>query len=151
MLILTNNMEFVNFDLYLLYNLDIEPQDVGSIKIKNSINLSEIIKKYEVIINDKENIYLRDMIIEDELIDSYYVEYYENNYFIRIQFYKINNSELLTSNFIKDPKYISLKTAIKRHIELENNILLKYNKYYDFEIENIMNEVSKKRFYKFKH
>lgn len=147
MLILTNNMEFVNFDLYLLYNLDIEPQDVGSIKIKNSINLSEIIKKYEVIINDKENIYLRDMIIEDELIDSYYVEYYENNYFIRIQFYKINNSELLTSNFIKDPKYISLKTAIKRHIELENNILLKYNKYYDFEIENIMNEVSKKRFY----
>ena len=140
-------MEFVNFDLYLFYNLDIEPQDISSTKIKNNINLTEIIKKQEVIINDKENLYLRDMIIEDELIDSCYIEYYEDNYFIRIQFYKINNSELLTPNFIKDPKYISLKTAIKRHIELENNILLKYDNYFNLEIENIINEVSKKKFY----
>ena len=146
-MILTNNMEFVNFDLYLFYNLDIEPQDIGSTKIKNNINLSEIIEKYEIVINDEKNIYLKNMIIEDELIDSCYVEYYKDNYFIKIQFYKINNSELLTPNFIKDPKYISLKTAIKRHIELENNILLKYDKYYDFEIQNIINEVSKKRFY----
>ena len=147
MLILTNNMEFVNFDLYLFYNLDIEPQDIGSTKIKNNINLTEIIKKQEVIINNKKNLYLRDMIIEDELIDSCYIEYFEDNYFIRIQFYKINNSELLTPNFIKDPKYISLKTAIKRHIELENNILLKYDNYFNLEIENIINEVSKKKFY----
>ena len=114
-------MEFVNFDLYLFYNLEIEPQDIGSTKIKNNINFKKIIEKYDVIVNDKENLYLSNMIIDDELIDSCYIEYFEDNYFIRIQFYKINNSELLTPNFIKDSKYILLKTAIKRHIELVNN------------------------------
>lgn len=147
LLIQTTIMNFGNFDLCLFYNLDIEPQDINSTKIKNSINLLEIFKNHDVIINDKENIHLRNMIIDDEFIDSCYVEYYENDYFIRIQFYRINNTELLTSNFITDPKYISLKTAIKRHIELENNILEKYNKYYDLEIENILNVVSEKKFY----
>jgi SNF2 family DNA or RNA helicase len=138
--------------LYLYYSLSIEPFDLNANKLKKTINLSEICKNYNILKNQEVKKYFQQIglfcsILNNKFINTCYVEYEEYNYKIKILFYEILNCELLTPNYINNSQFKNILTCIHRTINLQNNLLQDYDKYFNAEIDNIIKVISKQRFY----
>jgi SNF2 family DNA or RNA helicase len=141
-------------ELYLYYSLKIEPFDFGAIELKKKIenNLSIILNKPNVLKNDKVREHFNLIgefcpISKESFIDTYYAEYEENDHKIKILFYKVNNSELLTPSVIFGSSTKNVLSAIHRTINLQNNLLQDYNKYFYSELDNIIRVLSLPRYY----
>lgn len=139
-----------SLELYLFYRLEIEPFDLKAAEIKKNIDLSKLAKHPNTLKNedakekDPNNIQLPDY---RNFMDIYLSEYQEEGHNIKVVYYKITNSELITAtSLMEEPRKI-ISTAIHRHINLVNNLLNGYDKYFDFELENIIKEMSKPRYY----
>ena len=139
-------------ELYLYYSLKIEPFDNESIDIKKKLNLSEVIKNQKVIKNKEvKDFYAKKgdfcPLSQDSFIDTYYAEYSENNHTIKILFYKVNNCELLTPSVIYGSETKNVLTSIHRTINLQNNLLGEFDKYFNSELDNIIRVMSLPRYY----
>jgi SNF2 family DNA or RNA helicase len=139
-------------ELYLYYSLKIEPFDNDAIRIKKNINLSDIIKKQKVLINNEvKDFYAKKgdfcPLSSDSFIDTCYTEYTDNNHVVKILFYKVNNCELLTPNAIFGSETKNVLTSIHRTINLQNNLLGEFDKYFNSELDNIIRVMSLPRYY----
>lgn len=139
-------------ELYLFYSLKIEPFDNDAIHIKKNIDLSKVIKKYPVLKNDQvKELYKKTgdfcPLSQDSFIDTYYAEYIEQDHTIKILFYKVNNCELLTTSVIFKSDTKNVLTSIHRTINLQNNLLGEFDKYFNSELDNIIRVMSLPRYY----
>lgn len=137
-------------ELYLYYSLSIEPFDDWTIEYKKHIDLAKIYKYYPIIKNDeiiehfkKINMYCP--IMKEKFIETCYAEYEKDSHKIKILFYKVLNSELITASYIKNTSNIS--TCIHRTILIQNNLLAEHIKYFNSELDNIIKIMEKPRFY----
>lgn len=139
-------------ELYLFYSLSIEPFDNWAISYKKSIDLGDIYINYEILKNQDVKNHFRQIglfcpIAKEKFIETCYVEYTKEEHNIKILFYKILNTELLTPNFIENASNKNVLTCVHRTINLQNNLLNDYDKYFNAELENIINEMEKPRYY----
>lgn len=139
-------------ELYLYYSLKIEPFDNDAIHIKKNIDLSRVIKKYPVLKNEQVKEHYKKTgdfcpLSQDSFIDTYYAEYTEQEHTIKILFYKVNNCELLTPSVIFKSDTKNVLTSIHRTINLQNNLLGEYDKYFNSELDNIIRVMSLPRYY----
>ena len=146
------NITSISPELYFYYSLSIEPFDTWAITYKKSIDLAEVCKNYQVIKNmDVKNHYKKNGIfcplVIEQFIETCYTEYEIEAHVIKILFYKILNSELLTPNYIQNEMGKNILTCIHRTINLQNNLLSDYDKYYTAELDNIITTMEKPRFY----
>lgn len=141
-----------SIELYLYYSLKIEPFDNEAIQIKKNMDLDKVIKNHPVLKNNEVKEHFKKNgefcpLSQDSFIDTYYAEYTESNHKIKILFYKIHNSELLTPSVIFGSDTKNVMTAIHRTINLQNNLLGEYDKYYNYELDNIIRVMSLPRYY----
>lgn len=141
-----------NPELYLYYSLKIEPFDLVAVNIKKNLDLSQIALTKKTLKNEEIKEYFKKKgefcpISSEYFIETNYVEYEENNHLVKILFYKINNSELLTPNIILNSDSKNILTSIHRTINLENNLLQEYDKYFNSELDNIITNLSSARYY----
>jgi SNF2 family DNA or RNA helicase len=141
-----------NPELYLYYSLKIEPFDNEATHIKKNIKLCEVVKNHNVLKNTEvKDFYAKKgdfcPLSSESFIDTYYAEYTENNHLVKILFYKINNCELLTPNAINNADTKNILTSIHRTINLENNLLGEFDKYFNLELDNIIRVMSLPRYY----
>ena len=139
-------------ELYLYYSLKIEPFDNEAIDIKKKINLSDVIKKQKVLKNKEVKEFYSKKgdfcpLSQDSFIDTCYAEYSENDHTIKILFYKVNNCELLTPSVIYGSETKNVLTSIHRTINLQNNLLGEFDKYFNSELDNIIRVMSLPRYY----
>ena len=139
-------------ELCLYFSLKIEPCDNEASHIKKNIDLNTVINKHKVLKNNEvKELFAKNSIFcpycEESFIDTCYVEYEENNHTIKILFYKINNCELLTPSFIFGSETKNVLTSIHRTINLQNNLLGEYDKYFNLELDNIIRVMSLPRYY----
>lgn len=139
-------------ELYLYYSLKIEPFDRDACEIKKNIDLSKIIKTHPYLKNTEVEEYYKKIsefcpISQEPFIDTCFVDYTENSHQIKILFYKINNCELLTASTIFGSDTKNVLTAIHRTINLQNNLLADYDKYFNSELDNIIRVMSLPRYY----
>lgn len=138
-----------SLELYLYYSLSIEPFDNQAIKIRKSIDLDYIYNNLPILKNNEVQLLFDNNsfcpISTDKFIDTCYIEYEKDSHNIKILFYKIFNCELLTPDSIS--KNANILTCIHRTINLENNLLEDYNKFFQEELDNILKVVSEKRYY----
>lgn len=139
-------------ELYLFYSLKIEPFDNEAIQIKKNIDLGEVIKKHPVLKNEQVQNHFKNIgefcaMCIDSFIDTYFAEYTENNHNIKILFYKVNNCELLTPSVIYGSESKNVLTSIHRTINLQNNLLGEFDKYFNSELDNIIRVMSLPRYY----
>jgi len=142
-----------NFELYLYYSLKIEPNDLIACEIKKNLNLSELTKHNNILKNKEVIEYFKNIneycpFSEEPFIDTYYISYDEKDHNIKILFYKINNSDLITNSIINDSEKKNILTFIHRTLNLQNNLLSEYDNYYNYELDNILKFLSVERFYK---
>jgi hypothetical protein len=147
-----HNKQMCTPELYLYYSLKIEPFDEVAIHIKKNIDLSKVIKNYNVLKNDEVKEHYKKIgnfcpLSQDTFIDTYYADYTEEEHNIKILFYKINNCELLTSSAIFDSETKNVLTAIHRTINLKNNLIGEFDKYFNAELDNIFRVLSLSRYY----
>lgn len=138
--------------LYLLYSLKIEPFDNEACDIKKKLDLSKVIKNYPVLKNEEVKIHFKSVgefcpMSQDVFIDTYYADYTEQEHKIKILFYKVNNCELLTPGVIFGSDTKNVLTSIHRTINLQNNLLAEYDKYFNSELDNIIRVMSQPRYY----
>lgn len=138
--------------LYLLYSLKIEPFDNEACNIKKKLDLSKVIKNYPVLKNEEVRIYFKTIgefcpMSQDIFIDTYFADYTEQDHKIKILFYKVNNCELLTPGVIFGSDTKNVLTSIHRTINLLNNLLAEYDKYFYSELDNIIRVMSQSRYY----
>jgi hypothetical protein len=141
-----------SLELYLFYSLKIEPFDNEAIHIKKNIKLSEVMKKHNVLKNKEvKDFYAKKgdfcPLSQDSFIDTCYAEYTELNHTVKILFYKVNNCELLTPNAIYGSDTKNVLTSIHRTINLQNNLLSEFDKYFNSELDNIIQVMSLPRYY----
>ena len=146
------NTESTSPELYLYYSLSIEPLDKWAAKHKKSLDLSKICEEYNILKNGQvREHFIRNRlfcpIATEKFIDTCYVEYEIEEHKVKILFYKILNSELLTPSYIINAELKNILTSIHRTINLQNNLLSDYDKYFDYELENIINTLEVPRFY----
>lgn len=141
-----------SIDLYLYYSIDITPLDREATIIKKNINFDKIIKNYPVLKNEEVSKHFGIIkeycpLSEESFIDTYYADFTLDNHTVKILFYKINNSELLTPGLIFSSETKNILTAIHRTINIENNLLDAHNKYFESELDNIIRVISLPRYY----
>ena len=139
-------------ELYLYYSLKIDPLDKQAVQIKKNIDLAQVIAKQPVLKNKAVSDHFKAIgefcpISQETFIDTYFVEYQEGNHKIKILFYKVNNCELLTPGVIYKSDTKNVLTSIHRTINLQNNLLSDYDKYFNFELDNIIRVMSESRYY----
>lgn len=142
-------------ELYLYYSLSIKPFDDWAIVYKKSIDLAEIYKNEKVIKNEKVEEYYKKIGMfcpssKEKFIETCYAEYEKEDHIIQILFYKVLNSELLTPTYIENSPHKNVLTFIHRTINLQNNLLNDYDKYFNSELDNIITTMEKPRFYNLK-
>lgn len=144
------SVKSISPELYLYYSLSIEPFDMWTMNYKKTIDLAQICKEYKILKNEevlehyaKINLYCP--ILMNEYVETGYVEYEKNDHKIKILFYKILNSELITPQYIKSSN--NLLTCIHRTINLINNTLNDYDKYFNLELDKIIETMEKPRYY----
>lgn len=141
-----------SIELYVYYSLSIEPFDSWAITYKKLIDLAEIYENYPTMINEDVKKHFKKiktfcpMVIE-KFIETCYAEYEKDSHVIKIFFYKILNCELLTPKYISDSSGRNLMTCFHRTINLQNNLLADYDKYYSAEMDNIITTMEKPRYY----
>ena len=143
-------------ELYLYYFLKIEPFDSIGVEIKKNIDLDKVIKNHNVLKNNETKNYFNNIgefcpISSESFIDTCYVEYEEFEHKIKILFYKVNNCELLTPSIIAGSSSKNILTSIHRTINLKNNLLQEYDKYFNAELDNIIRFMSEPRYYDLKN
>ena len=146
------SIKSISPELYLYYSLSIEPFDTWSITYKKSIDLAEIYKEYKVLKNLEVKNYFRQIglfcpIAIEQFIETCYVEYEKDKHKIKILFYKILNSELLTPSYIHNAELKNILSCLHRTINLQNNLLGDYDKYFNAELDNIITTMEKPRYY----
>lgn len=137
-------------ELYLFYSLSIEPFDNWAIGYKKSIDLAEVYNNYPILKNMDIKNHLKGIfcpIATEKFIETCYTEYEKDFYKIKILFYKVLNSELLTPQYIQQEIGKNVLTCLHRTINLQNNLLADYDKYFNAELENIINTMEKPRYY----
>lgn len=139
-------------ELYLYYSLEIEPFDNWAIHYKKTLDLAQVCKDQKVMKNQEVKNYYKKIgrfcpMTTENFIDIYYVEYEEEKHKIKILFYKILNSELLTPSYIHNSDSKNVLTCIDRTIKLQNNLLGDYDKYFNAELDNIIKVMEKPRYY----
>ena len=87
----------------------------------------------------------------EKFIETCYAEYDKEGHKIKILFYKILNSELLTPSYIQNNELKNVLTCIHRTINLQNNLLGDYDKYFTKELDNILTTLAKPRYYNLKN
>lgn len=141
-----------NPELYLYYSLKIEPFDNEACIIKKNIDLSKIMENHQVLKNEEVKEHFKKEqefcpLSQESFIDTCYVKYTEQNHTVKILFYKVNNCELLTPNVIFNSTTKNLLTSIHRTINIQNNLLTEYDKYFNSELDNIIKVLSQPRYY----
>jgi SNF2 family DNA or RNA helicase len=139
-------------ELYLYYDLKIEPSGFKAAEIKKRIDLALVCKNQQVLYDkDVEEHYkkIKKMcpVPSDPNIQLCFVEYEQDNHKITIIFYKVNNSELMTNTYINGLETKSILTCIHRTINLQNNLIQEHDKYFSAELDNIIIEMEKSRYY----
>ena len=139
-------------ELYLYYSLKIEPFDSGAAEIKKKIDLSKIVKNYPVLTNQQVKEHFKKIgefcaISNESFIDTYFADIELDGHRIKTLFYKVNNSELLTPHVILGSDTKNVLTSIHRTINLQNNLLAEYDKYFNSELDNIIRVMSLPRYY----
>lgn len=144
-------------ELFLPYKIEILKNGTSGIDYKSSIikrnlNFAEIVETKPIFMKDElrkksaeKGLYAP--IATEDFIDTIYTEFEQDGYVISIILYKIYNSELLTQETINNGTAKNLATCIHRTINLVNNLLTDYDKYYDVELDNIIRVLSQPRFY----
>lgn len=140
------------FGLYLYYSFKIEPFDDEAVQIKKNFDVEQVIKRQKVLKNDEVKTHFKNIgqfcaISTEPFIDTYYVELEHNEHTISSLLYKVNNIELITSNMINTLETKNIMTAIHRTINLNNNLLSEHDKYFNYELENIVKTLSIPRYY----
>jgi SNF2 family DNA or RNA helicase len=138
--------------LYLLYSISIEPFDSIAIKIKDRIDFNDILKKEEIKCNEEVKDYFRQInmfcpLIINPQIHTYYIDFYERDHQVKILFYKVFNSEYLTPNYIENEPNKNILTSIHRTININNNLLGEYDKYFNKKKDKLIKKLCKPRFY----
>ena len=138
--------------LYLYFELKIEPISFKAAEIKKQIDLALICKNHNVLYDkDVEDYYkkIKKMcpVPSDPNIQLCYIDYEQDEHKITILFYKVNNSELMTNTYINDSETKSILTCIHRTINLQNNLIQEYDKYFSAELDNIIRVMEKPRYY----
>lgn len=140
--------------LYLYYSLKIEPFDAEAVDIKKHLDLGRVVKNYPILLNAEVKKYFDTKtppefcpVTQDAFIDTCYAEYTENSHLIKILFYKINKCELLTAAVIFGSDTKNVLTALHRTINLQNNLLQDYDKYFNAELDNIIRVMKQPRYY----
>lgn len=146
------SIESISPELYLFYSLSIEPFDNWAIYYKKSLDLAQVCKDYLVIKNQEVKIHFKKIgmfcpVATEKFIETCYSEYNKDGHKIKILFYKILNSELLTPTYIQNTELKNVMTCIHRTINLQNNLLSDYDKYFDAELDNIIKTLEKPRYY----
>jgi SNF2 family DNA or RNA helicase len=146
------SVDSISPELYLYYSLEISPFDNWAIHYKKSIDLAKVYKEHEILKNDEVKDFYRKKglfcpISKEKFIETCYVEFNESKHNIKILFYKILNSEFLTPSYIQNNEFKNILTCIHRTINLQNNLLSDYDKYYTAELDNIISTMEKPRYY----
>lgn len=141
-----------SLELYFYYSLDIKPFDLWAITYKKSLDLADVYKNYPVMINDDVVNHFKKIKMfcpktSENFIETCYAEYEKESHEIKIFFYKILNSELLTPNYILNAHGKNVLTCLHRTINLQNNLLADYDKYFSAEMDNIITTMEKPRYY----
>jgi SNF2 family DNA or RNA helicase len=139
-------------ELYLYYSIKIEPFDYEAVEIKKKIDLSKIIKNYPVLKNQQVKEHFKKIgefcaISTEPFIDTYFADFEQDGHRIKTLFYKVNNCELLTPSIIFGSETKNVLTSIHRTINLQNNLLAEYDKYFNSELDNIIRVMSLPRYY----
>jgi SNF2 family DNA or RNA helicase len=146
------SVKSISPELYFYYSLSIEPFDNWAIIYKKSIDLAEIYNDHSVLKNEDVKTHFKKIglfcpITTEKFIETCYAEYEKNAHNIKILFYKVSNSELLTPNYIQKAAGKNVLTCIHRTINLQNNLLADYDKYFNAELDNIITIMEKSRYY----
>lgn len=146
------SVKSISPELYLYYSLLIEPFDNWAIGYKKSLDLAEVCKNYPVIKNQEVKNHFKKIgmfcpVATENFIETCYTEYEKDKHKIKILFYKVLNSELLTPSYIQNASQKNVLTCIHRTINLQNNLLADYDKYYSAELDNIISTLKKPRYY----
>ena len=146
------SVKSISPELYLYYSLTIEPFDTWAITYKKSIDLAQIYKDYPIMKNDDVKNYFKKIrmfcpMATEKFIETCFTEYEKDSHKINILFYKVLNSELLTPNYIQKASDKNVLTCIHRTINLQNNLLPDYDKYFNAELDNIITTMEKPRYY----
>lgn len=139
-------------ELYFYYSLSIEPFDNWAITYKKSIDLAQVCNNYPIMKNNDVKNHFKKIglfcpISTEKFIETCYAEYEKDTHKIKILFYKVLNSELLTPNYIQKAMGKNVLTCLHRTINLQNNLLSDYDKYFDAELDNIITTMEKPRYY----
>ena len=139
-------------ELYFYYSLSIEPFDSWAITYKKFIDLAEVCKNNLIIKNNDVKNHFKKIgifcpIATENFIETCYAEYEKDSHKIKILFYKVLNSELLTPTYIQKACGNNILTCLHRTINLQNNLLSDYDKYFDAELDNIITTMKKPRYY----
>lgn len=139
-------------ELYFYYSLSIEPFDNWAIIYKKSIDLAQVCNNYPIMKNNDVKNHFKKIglfcpISTEKFIETCYAEYEKDTHKIKILFYKVLNSELLTPNYIQKAMGKNVLTCLHRTINLQNNLLSDYDKYFDAELDNIITTMEKPRYY----
>lgn len=148
-----NNSELTNHSInsdsmYLFCSLSIEPRDELASKIKQSINLSMIANRPDVLVNLQVVDKFKQMckycpFVNNYYVNTYYCEYQEQGHNISVLFYKVPCLLLLNLD-LNDMTYLTccILTAVHRNINIENNLLSQYDNYFnDCELKVIINKI----------
>lgn len=141
-----------SIELYFYYTLKIEPFDNWAITYKKSIDLAQICKNYNVLKGEDIKNHFKTIgqhcpFATEKFIETCYVEYELEDHVIKILFYKVLNSELLTPHSIINSTGKNILTCIHRTINLQNNLLPDFDKYYNAELDNIITTMEQPRYY----
>jgi len=146
------SVKSISPELYLYYSLSIEPFDSWAINYKKSIDLAQICKEHKVLKNQEVKNHFKQIglfcpMATEKFIETCYTEYEMDKHKIKIFFYKILNSELLTPSYIQNAELKNVLTCLHRTINLQNNLLGDYDKYFNAELDNIIKTMEKPRYY----
>jgi len=157
--------------LYLMYSFSIEPKSVDEIepklvdeikyKIKQSIDLKQIVKNPNVLKNIQvKNMYCEKNLfcpfIVNEHINTYYCEYVEQEFIISILFYEVLDLSLLINIILNKSELLNKRelqqifiAMIHRTININNNILSEYDKYFECQHNQTVNKILSKKYENF--
>lgn len=146
------SIKSISPELYFYYSLSIEPFDLWAITYKKSIDLAQVCEDFPVIKNNDVKNHFKKIgifcpIATEKFIETCYAEYEKDSHKIKILFYKVLNSELLTPQYIQKAIGKNVLTCLHRTINLQNNLLADYDKYYNAELDNIISTMEKPRYY----
>lgn len=144
--------ESISPELYLFYSLLIEPFDLWATTYKKTLDIALIYKEQNILKNEEVKKHYKQIglfcpIATENFIETCYAEYEIDKHKIKILFYKILNSEFLTPSYIHNAEFKNVLTCLHRTINLQNNLLGDYDKYFNAELDNIIKTMEKPRYY----